>query len=491
MPKRKVSYAFYHNTHHCLFAIMSQFFVRLRKAVLLILLVLPCSASAQRIDTLSLKQFLRSIIASHPLLQSAAFERNIADAEMQSALGGFDPVVRAGYYLKYEASQSSPDKINRFVADVELPLNTLFGPKVLAGFERGIGSSLNPELRTPTDGQAILGLSLPLWSGVTTDRRRTALEKAQLRPLLADANQRLEQNNLLRSAATQFWSWSEALEQLRIAENVLSISIQRAAFISARVRRGEVAALDSVEAMQEVERRRGDLYRARRTLEQANIDASVFFWTEAGLPRALSEVPQVLPALPNLDSLQARADRDRAMILRPEMQRLDFTQQSTTLDLNLAREGQKPFIEAKTQWLYYPERSSADNFRLGVNFALPVFFRAAGAQAELFTISLERTRLQMAQTSRIINAEIDNAVSALQRAAERVEAAEREARYALQMEEGERRRFFAGETTLLIVNLRERAAAEARVRVVSAKADYLRAWILYHWATGDILRLAQ
>ncbi|MCU0424817.1 MAG: TolC family protein [Candidatus Kapabacteria bacterium] len=473
---------------------MPQFLVRVWKYLFLFAFIFASSISsvaAQNLDTLNLRQFLRTIIATHPLLQSAAFERNIADAELQSALGGFDPVIRAGYDLKYEASQSSPDKINHLVTDVELPLNTLFGPKVMAGFERGIGSSLNPEERTASAGQAMLGLSLPLWSGVATDRRRTNYEKARLRPLLADANQRFEQNNLLRAAATQFWSWSEALEQVRIAENVLTISVQRAAFISARARRGEVAALDSVEAMQEVERRRGDLFRARRTLEQANIDASVFFWTEAGLPRALSQSPQSLPELPNLDSLQARADRDRAMALRPEMQRLDFNQQSTTLDLNLAREGQKPFIEAKTQWLYYPERGSADNFKLGLNFSLPVFFRAAGAQAELFTISLERTRLQIAQTSRFINAEIDNAVSALQRAAERVEAAEKEARYAFQMEEGERKRFFAGETTLLIVNLRERAAAEARVRVVSAKADYLRAWILYNWATGDIVRLAQ
>jgi outer membrane protein TolC len=214
-------------------------------------------------------------------------------------------------------------------------------------------------------------------------------------------------------------------------------------------------------------------------------------WAETGLPRALTQAPQRLPFMPNLDSLKTRADRDRALTMRPEMQRLDFNQQTTTLDLGLAREQQKPLIEAKTQWLYDINRASADNVKVGLDFAMPVFFRTATAQAELLTVSLERTRLQIAQTARFINAEIDNAISALERAAERFEAADKEARYAQQMEDGERKRFFAGETSLLIVNLRERAAAEARVRVVSAQADYLRAWVLYNWAIGNIVQLAQ
>ena len=449
------------------------------------------SAYTQEADTLRLKQFLQSILLAHPVLQSAAFERNIADAELQSALGGFDPVLRSQYELKYEGWQATPDRINHFSAGIEMPLNTLFGPKISAGFDRGIGSSINSEDRTSLAGQGVVGISLPLWSGVATDRRRTNFGKAQLRPLLADANQRFEQNNLLRAAGLQYWHWAEASEQLRVTEDVLALALQRAAYIAARARRGEVAALDSVEALQEVERRRGENFRARRILEQANIDASVYLWTETGIPRALTQSPQSLPALPNVDSLQIRIDRERAMTMRPELQRLDFTQQSTSLDINLARESQKPLIEAKTQWLYYPGSSNNDNLKVGFDFMMPLFFRTASAQTELLTISLERTRLQTAQTSRFINAEIDNAISALQRAAERLDAADKETRFAVQMEEGERKRFLAGETSLLIVNLRERAAAEARTRMISARADYLRAWVLYLWSIGSISQLTQ
>lgn len=488
------------NTNNCSwFFVFSRRCVRMKIAALALFVggfiagAFTASIYAQenRRDTLSFRDFLRSILAANPVIQAAALEQNIADAEMLSALGGFDPVIRGKYDLKYEAWKDTPESINNVLFGVEAPLATLFGPKAFAGFERGVGSSLNPEFRTPIGGQVTLGLSLPLWQGVLTDRRRTALDKARLRPLLADANQRFEQNNTLRAAAMQYWNWAEFTEQLSVAEEVLAISIQRAEFIGARARRGEVAPLDSIEAAQEVERRRGDVYRARRAVEQANIEAAVFFWTETGLPRPLAQSPERLPPPPRLDSLQALADRERALALRPEMQRLDFQQQSLSLDLALAREGQKPFIEAKTQWLYYPQIGTADNFKLGFDFAMPALFRTATAQSELFTISLERNRLQIQQIARFINADIDNAISALQRAAERLEAAQNEVRYARIMEEGERKRFLAGETTLLIVNLRERNAVEARMRLLAAQGDYLRAWVLYNWSTGAIIQLAQ
>lgn len=450
-----------------------------------------CSASflpAQTRDSLGFKQFLQAVLKAHPTIQSAALENTIAENEIQSALGGFDPLLRAGYDLKNEGTST---KINEFSAGVEVPLGTLFGPKILAGYDRAIGPNVNPERVTGNGGNALLGVSLPLWQGVLTDRRRTTLEKARLRPTLATANQRFEQNNLLRAAAIQYWTWSEAAELLRVADTILSISIQRAKFIATRAKRGEVLPLDSIEAMQEVERRRGDVFRARRVLEQATIDASVYLWTEAGTAQRLTQPPFSLPQPPILDSNIVRLDRDRALSLRPEMQRLEVNQQSTTLDLNLARESQKPTIEAKAQWYYGIDKGTVDNIKLGANFAMPLLFRTATAQTELINISLERLRLQTVQTARLVNADIDNALSATQRAAERIQAAERELDFAIKMAEGEQKRFLQGETSLLIVNLRERAAAEAAARTINAYADYLRAWSLYYWATGNILQLAQ
>lgn len=452
-----------------------------------------CAPVQAQMDSLSFQRFLQSVLAAHPTMQAAALEQNIARAELQNALGSFDPMIKSNYDIKMV---QGIDRVNHFDAEVELPLATLFGPKIMAGFMRGIGSSLNSEERSlGPGGEAQLGISLPLWQGVLTDRRRTNLDKARLRPLLATANQQFEQNGILRLAGVQYWNWAEAFEQLRVNQSVLDISITRANFIAARARRGEVAALDSIEALQEIERRRGDVLRAQRSFEQASIDLAVFLWTQTGEPRPLRELPQVFPPLPRLDSAQVSADRTAALTLRPEMQRIEFNQQSTNLDLQLAYEAQKPFIESKAMLLApigVPESQfSLNNYKVGFKLGIPLFFRSAGAQVELFNVSLDRINLQRAQTGRLVQADVDNALNALQRANDRVQAAVREVEFATQMERGERRRFEAGETSLLIVNLRERAAVEARVRLVNARADYLRAYTQYYWATGKIIQLTQ
>jgi outer membrane protein TolC len=477
------------------------------------------SSPALSAETLTFGQFLRRVLAANPLFESAILEQAVAQAEIQSALGGFDPILSAKYDYKEETGK---EKFSYIDAGVEVPLNTLFGPKVSAGFVRGIGPSISSESATPLSGFLDVGVAVPLWQGVRTDRRRTALEKANLRPQIAAAQQQLEINALLRSAAIQYWSWSEALEQLRIAQTVLDVSVQRANFLASRARLGENAGLDSIEALQEVERRRGDMLRSQRSFEQAGIDAAVFLWTGTGADfrrggggndrfaqtllqaRELREQPQAVSSVapqtfPTLDAAQLATDRTTALRLRPEMQRLELSEQNTTLDLTLAYEAQKPFIETKAQW-FYPlggagsgsstgSDLSLNNFKVGLNVAMPLLFRTAGAQVELFNIALDRVNLQRTQAGRLVQADVDNAVSAIGRAQERVSTAEREVYFAVQMEEGERRRFIAGETTLLIVNLRERAAAEARTRLVTARADYLRAFGQYYWATGKIPEL--
>jgi outer membrane protein TolC len=68
-----------------------------------------------------------------------------------------------------------------------------------------------------------------------------------------------------------------------------------------------------------------------------------------------------------------------------------------------------------------------------------------------------------------------DAHSALRGARERIEAARREVKLALALEDAERTRFEQGDSHLLIVNIREQQTAEAELREVDALLDYQRA----------------
>jgi outer membrane protein len=54
---------------------------------------------------------------------------------------------------------------------------------------------------------------------------------------------------------------------------------------------------------------------------------------------------------------------------------------------------------------------------------------------------------------------------------------------ARQLEEGERARFDLGDSTLFLVNQRERATAEARVKLIEIQAEYEQSVAAYRAAT--------
>ncbi len=434
-------------------------------------------------DSLSLEQYLDLVLAANPTAISAALEADVAEATVQDAYGAFDPIFEGLVERKTKSGLPTVDFIS---AGIELPIGSLFGPKFVAKYKRGSGSRVDFVNRTDPSGEAEIGLKLPLLQGIFLDKRRALFEKAALRPDLSRANEMQIKNNLLLAASERYWDWAEAYSQLQVAKQVYDIAVVRANAISERVRRGETPALDSVEALQEVAKRYGDVLKAQRKYESATIKAGVLLWNQDGTPRALTAVPYSLPPAPTLTPAQIEFDRMQALKNRPEFMQIDVEQRSADIDVRFSYEFLRPNLEAQFQALQYFGSASGFDYRIGLSISQPLFFREATAQLQLSQIKATRTTLKRLEIERKIQADIDDALSAIGRALERIEAAERETRYAYLVQEGERKRFLAGESSLLILNLRERATATAMQGLVNAQADYLRAISDYLWATGKI-----
>lgn len=435
-------------------------------------------------DSIAIEQFLDIVLQANPSSISATLENDVAAAALRNALGGFDPTFNLEYEYKTKEGAATADVLN---AGLELPFSTLFGPKFIAKYKRGEGTRVSAVDRTGPDGEASLGLKIPILQGVFTDKRRASLAKANFRLDLAKANQREQQNELLREASLAYWSWAEAYGQMDVAKAVLDLAVTRYQGIAERARRGEAAPIDSVEALLEVEKRRGDFLKAERKAESATIKLSVFLWNQDGTPKPLTATPTKLPPLPAITPSQIENDKRFALLQRPEIGQIEFEQRAASVDLAFASEFQRPFIELSAEALQYKfAKFGANDYRLGLTISQPLFFREANSNVQLAEIKVRRVELKRLEIERKILASIDDAVSAIERAKERVEVAEREVQYAYLVQEGERRKFQLGESTILILNLRERATAEAQNKLVEARADYLRAISDYLWATGRI-----
>jgi outer membrane protein TolC len=383
--------------------------------------------------------------------------------------------------------QAGSDKLNLFEGSLELPLDMMFGPKVKASYTRGLGSNVNPEVRTTMPGEGSVGVSLPLLQGIFTDARRNALRKAMLRPDLARAQYQLERNTLLRSAALRYWDWSEAIAALNVADSLLLLARTRADFVSRRIRAGESAGIDSVEIAQEVQRRIGERLRALRIVEQFAIDVSVFVWNPDGsLPNMTLLRPFPLPS-DDGQILRVEDEVSRARSLRPEIQRIGVLQETSRLDSALASEFLRPYVELEAGLMSYDMSSPSKlDYMVGLRVHQPLLFRQANAQVQTAGVGVQRADLSRSLLERMIDADVANALIGIDRTRERLQAATEEQQLARRMVDAEQRRFEAGESSLLAVNLRERFYAEALLRAISARADLARAFISLRWATGTI-----
>ncbi len=454
----------------------------LRVLPIIVAVCMATSVAAQQIVTL--ESYLQLVERQHPSLRSATFEPELAEAEIRSALGSFDPLVSMSYEYK---DKSGADKLNLFEGSLELPLDMMFGPKLKASYTRGLGTNVNPEQLTTLPGEGSVGISLPVLQGIFTDARRNTLRKAMLRPDLARAQYQLERNTLLRSAALRYWDWSEALSALDVADSLLRLAQTRATFIKRRVLAGESAGIDTVEIQQEVQRRIGERLRALRIVEQFAIDVSVFVWNPDGSqPNMALLRPFPLP----LDEGAAVRLEDQvvqARALRPELQRIGVLQETSRLDSALASEFLRPYVELEAGLMSYDVSAiSKLDYKVGVRVHQPLLFRQASAQVQTAGIGVQRADLSRSLLERMVDADVANAIVSVDRTRERLQAAEQEQDLARRMVDAEQQRFLSGDSSLLAVNLRERFYAEALLRVISARADLARAFINLRWATGTI-----
>jgi outer membrane protein TolC len=454
----------------------------LRVLPFVVAVCMATSVAAQQIVTL--ESYLQLVERQHPSLRSATFEPELAEAEIRSALGRFDPLVSMSYEYK---DKSGADKLNLFEGSLELPLDMMFGPKLKASYTRGLGTNVNPEQLTTLPGEGSVGISLPVLQGIFTDARRNTLRKAMLRPDLARAQYQLERNTLLRSAALRYWDWSEALSALDVADSLLRLAQTRATFIKRRVLAGESAGIDTVEIQQEVQRRIGERLRALRIVEQFAIDVSVFVWNPDGSqPNMALLRPFPLP-LDEGAAVRLEDQVAQARALRPELQRIGVLQETSRLDSALASEFLRPYVELEAGLMSYDVSAiSKLDYKIGVRVHQPLLFRQASAQVQTAGIGVQRADLSRSLLERMVDADVANAIVSVDRTRERLQAAEQEQDLARRMVDAEQQRFLSGDSSLLAVNLRERFYAEALLRVISARADLARAFITLRWATGTI-----
>lgn len=420
----------------------------------------------------------------------AAEERRIAAGESLAARGAFDPTLRArgvfdvaGYYRNQV-----------FDVSIEAP-TPLWGTTLIAGYRAGFGDfpSHDGKLATNAGGEVRAGVQIPLLRNGPIDRRRANIDRARVGERFAEEGVRLQRLDLERIAMTRYWEWVGAGFRWRIARDLLALAEARQAQLVARVAAGDLPDIERLENERALRQREAQVVAARRGVEQAAIELAVFLRdadggslppTEERLPPRLREpeLPLPLPDGVLLDSLR----------LRPERRRLSLLAQQLEIERKLAKNQLLPAVDlfgVVSRDLGGGDKVRAQTeLELGVQIDLAILFRAARGRIAIAEGQLARTNAQLGLLERRIEAEIRDLHSALRAGKERLALVRREVELAAGLAKAELERFELGDSTLLLVNLREQAAAEAGVREVDALVELQRVQGQFRLAQGASLR---
>lgn len=454
---------------------------RLFAAVLPLLLAGPAPAEPSRAaDLLELADVLAAVDRTFPLLQAAELEVVSAEGELLAAQGGFDIAWRTrgtlsgGYYESVQVDST-----------LEQPTG-LWGVSAFAGYRLGVGTfpSYDGKLETLEHGEVRAGVHIPVLKNGPIDRRRASLQKARLGRRIAELTVDEQRLQFRRAAAHRYWAWVAAGKRLRIAEALLRNVEGRAAALSARIEHGDLPALERTDNERAIQQRRAQVALARRGLEQAALELSLYARDETGaaLPPPPERLPADFPGLPAALGSDPRDHLRTAEVRRPEARKLALQGQQAEVERDFAKNQLAPAVDLQllvSQDLGPPNPDRPDLSdpvaQVGVVLEVPLQNRAMRGRLRSTDALVARLRQQEAFAQDKIEVEVADALSGIRRALERVDAARQEVQLALELERSERARFEEGDSHLLIVNLREQQTAEAELREVDAVLDYYRA----------------
>ncbi|MBS1990804.1 MAG: TolC family protein [Cyanobacteria bacterium SZAS LIN-3] len=442
-------------------------------------------------NSISFESFIQSVDKNYPKLLGADAERQVAGAKRLEKAGAFDPVLSSvNEYLRVQ-DIVNPGKAKQAIHnESRVDLLSRSGIRVFTQFRLNPNDTKTPLLPSGRSGEYSAGFTVPLMRGLGINEKSAAEQQAKLGEPLAKqifSGSRLEV--LLKAAATYF-DWVGAKARVDIANNLLKLAEARVDQIKLRVQNGDSPALDVTESEQEIMRRQASYVKAQRDYQKAALQLSIFFWDENGNPRALPPISDVPPLAPEPSKMSEAAwneGRKQAAERRPELKKIDLERQQAKIELRLAQNMILPAMDA-----YFAQGADTglqgigSVMRGGMTISAPLRQRTARGQVQAAQLKLRKLSLDEKAERLRIQTEVDDIVSAINTSVERFDATALEVKKAKVVEAGERLRFAAGDSTLFLVNQRERTTAEAQMRLVETHVDYMQALAAFKVVTCNL-----
>ena len=459
--------------------------------IIVVLLLTGTNAIAQKI--LGQKEFLELVRSNHPVSKQALLLDRSFLAEKLIARGGFEPKIDA------EVDNKTFDGKNYFTTgDYALKVPSWYGLEFKAGYKTLAGLNINPSDEIPAIGQGVAGVSASLLQNLMIDERRASLKKAAILRDLNAAERRNIQNELLYEAGKAYWEWVLNYNQIRIFEESVRLAEVRFEGIRQQFFLGDKTAFDTTEAKVLVQDRQFELSEAVLEYRNSGVKLSAYLWTENGVPLEVSDstvppkIEDLSPALQTDLSATFESDRSKIKVSHPAIVALEYKIRQLEIDRKLKREKLKPQLDVSYNFLGHglnfggKDQFLLNNYSWGLQLNSPILFRKARGEVELANIKIADSRFKQQQKTLELETKLLAFYNEFSTTVQQISTYTLVADNYSVLLNGENERFRLGESSIFLLNSRERKVIEARLKLNKLNTQLEKLKLSIDFAKGTL-----
>lgn len=443
-------------------------------------------------DTLRYGDFVKLVLNNHPLAKIADIRSQEGQAMLAQARGAFEPTLSADYTRKFYEGKNYYSIFN---AQAKIPV---WIGEVAAGYDANYGTQINPENVLSNNGQPYVGLNIPLIKNLITDKKRTALRKANLMATSTDFEKIALLNDLLLEAISAYWKWSASYQIYKINEEAVRLSLERHNLIIEASKLGDRPFIDTVESLAQYQYRTIALQDATLDWLKATFEMSNYTWNS-------EENPVIVDTAVRPEFFDSRKMNNPIILdniitnltnVQPEIQMAQLKVRSLDLERKLKLEDLKPQLNSGYYLLgngfnFSPNLTNTpftERYKFGVQFQMPMLFAQARAEYKMAKLMVKESQLMLNTKSQFIFNKVKSAWAQYENTRQQLEQINQIVINNQKLLDAEQERFFFGESNVFLINSRENKYIESREKLMSLyfKVHYSEA-LLYQQA-GTLLQ---
>jgi outer membrane protein TolC len=440
--------------------------------------------------TLSTEQVIEIVKQFHPIIKQADIQIEKAKADITVARGLFDPL------LYTSAAQKTFDGISYYnYVQPEISIPTWYGIEVIAGAEYLTGDRTDP--RETLGKTNYIGFSIPLAKNLLMDKRRAVLQQAKVLRSLTEQERRSIINDLLLDATTAYWQWVQQYQVYLVITDAVKVSERRLNLVRNAFINGDRAALDTTEALAQLQTFQYLQNDAQLGFINAGISLTAYLWQPGDVPYNLPA--SVTPAndwnkikfdavkIPVLEELLTAAQANH-----PDLRQYNFKLDFLEIERKLKFQGLLPTLNFRYNNLgkgynVFKTASSAffeNNYQYGFTFGIPLRLSQGRGEYRQAKLKITETKLDLSLKQVQVQNKVKNYYNELITVITQNNLQERNYRNYQALLRGEEARFFNGESSLFLVNSRESKVLEAAQKLAEIKTKYYKTVYSLQWAAG-------